>query len=113
MIYMKIIYRNIWIIFVNIRASIAQMWVCSMFEDTKPFCLGIHTGTTGVLTSPYYPREYFTGVRCRYDITVPSGIISLRVNHLDLEPQTDYLYVSVDYCSLYKRSIYQYFLGLF
>ena len=47
------------------------------------------TASSGVVTSPHYPKNYFSYANCNYTITVPEGKrIKIKFSVFEIEPAT-------------------------
>jgi len=58
-----------------------------LFTGTPPAvggCGGTLTGSAGNLTSPNYPGDFPENSHCVWYIKVPSGIVSLKFDDVDL-----------------------------
>ncbi|KAF6019341.1 DMBT1 [Bugula neritina] len=54
-------------------------------KEESEVCGGVLAGTEGNLTSPNYPNPYPHNAYCVWNITVPSGDITITVTELDVE----------------------------
>jgi len=66
-------------------------------KEENEVCGGVLTGPEGNLTSPNYPNPYPHNAYCVWNITVPSGDITLTVTELDVEScsSNDYDFLKV------------------